>query len=87
MTLSIRFSVDSPPENVILKKDLFAFVAQIRDITERKRIEERFRQSGERFRQLAESLTEVFRMTKAANAADRGRREDQGNRPPPSSEH
>jgi PAS domain S-box-containing protein len=39
------------------------FVAQVRDITERKGIEERFRQSEERFRQLTENITEVFWMT------------------------
>jgi PAS domain S-box-containing protein len=33
------------------------------DITERKRVEEQLRQSEERFRQMAESITEVFWMT------------------------
>lgn len=35
----------------------------IMDITERKQVEEQLRQSEERFRQLAESITEVFWMT------------------------
>jgi PAS domain S-box-containing protein len=35
----------------------------IMDITERKRVEEQLRQSEERFRQMAESITEVFWMT------------------------
>src|SRR3569832_302684 len=39
------------------------FIAQIQDITERKRIGEGFRQSEERFRQLTENITEVFWMT------------------------